>query len=123
MEKIMHPSDHAKTSVRLFGGKQEDYLAIHDWMDASKAHLADFRHRAYRHHSEGIFEAERVFGHSIINSNGKEVHVRYICEQHVKEDCGGKIPTLSDWLSQIKVQHWMARGYRLDVMDEPENLT
>lgn len=114
----MHPSDHAKTSVKLFGGAIEDYLPIHDWMDASKAHFADFRHRAYRHHSEGIFEAERVFGHSITNSQGKAVHVRYICEQHVKEDCGGRIPTLADWLSEIRVQPWMARGYKLGLAED-----
>lgn len=114
----MHPCDHSKTSAKLFGGKPEDYEAIHDWMDASKAHFADFRHRAYRHHSEGIFEAERVFGHSISNSDGKEVHVRYICEQHVKEDCGGVIPTLSDWLKHIQVQSWMARGYKLTLKED-----
>lgn len=116
----MHPSDHAKTSAKVFGGKPEDYLAIHDWLDASKEHFADYRHRALRHHSQGIFEAERVFGHSIVNSSGKTVHVRYICEQHIKEDCGGRIPTLADWLSQIKVQPWMARGYRIEAQPEQE---
>ncbi len=107
----MHPCDHSRTSARLFGGKPEDYTPIHDWMDATKETFCDFRHRALRHHTQGIFEAERVFGHSITNSAGKTVHVRYICEQHVKEDCGGKIPTVADWLSQIKPQPWMSRGY------------
>ena len=109
----MHPSDHALTSARLFGGKPEDYEAIHDWLDASKEHFADFRHRALRHHTQGIFEAERVFGHSIVNSSGKRVHVRYIAEQHVKEDCGGKIPTIADWFSQIQRQDWMAKNHRV----------
>ena len=114
----MHPSDHAKTSAKLFGGVPEDYLLIHDWLDASKEHFADFRHRALRHHSQGIFEAERVFGHSITNSAGKAVHVRYVCEQHIKEDCGGKIPTLADWLQHIQVQSWMAKGYKLSLKGE-----
>jgi hypothetical protein len=52
---MAHPYHHAVRSARLFGGKPEDYLAIHNWFDESKAHLADFRHRALRHHSEGIF--------------------------------------------------------------------
>lgn len=30
-----------------------------------------------------------VFGTLITNSDGKKVPVRYIGEQHVKEDCGG----------------------------------
>lgn len=114
----MHPSDHALTSAKVFGGKPEDYLAIHDWLDASKEHFADYRHRALRHHSQGIFEAERVFGHSLVNSDGKTVHVRYVCEQHIKEDCGGRIPTIADWFSQIQVLPWMARGYKILSQEE-----
>ena len=52
---MAHPYHHAVHSARLFGGAPEDYLAIHDWFDESKAHFADLRHRALRHHSEGIF--------------------------------------------------------------------
>jgi hypothetical protein len=47
---------------RVFGGQPEDYLAIHNWFDATKENFCDFRHRALRHHAEGIFECERVFG-------------------------------------------------------------
>lgn len=107
----MHPADHARTSVRLWGGKVEDYLAIHNFFDATKETVADFRHRALRHHSQGIFEAERVFGVSFTNSDGRLVHVRYVGEQHVKEDCGGKIPTVADWLLCIRPEPWMAKGY------------
>ncbi len=107
----MHPADHAKTSVRLWGGKIEDYLPIHNYFDATKEHFADFRHRALRHHSEGIFECERLFGVSFVNSSGKTVHVRYVGEQHVREDCGGKIPAISDWLRCIKPEKWMSKGY------------
>jgi len=39
------------------------------------------------------------------NSEGNQVPVRYIGEQHVKEDLG-RIPTVQDWLSQIKPQRW-----------------
>lgn len=101
---------HAESSARVFKGVAGDYIAIHDWFDASKEMFADFRHRALRHHSQGIFEAERVFGHSITNSDGKIIPVRYIGEQHVLEDCGGKIPTVEDWLSCIQAQPWMARA-------------
>ena len=42
----------------------------------------------------------------ITNSEGKQVPVRYIGEQHVKEDLGS-IPTAQDWLSKIKPERWM----------------
>lgn len=103
---MSHPNVHAKSSARKFGGKMEDYLAIHDWFDDSKSHMADMRHRALKHHSVGIYEAERVFGNSIVNSDGKEVFVRYIGEQHVLEDLGF-IPSLEDWFENMEMQKWM----------------
>jgi hypothetical protein len=48
---MAHPLQHAQSSTRKFGGKPEDYVAIHTWFDCSKAYLADFRHRALRHHA------------------------------------------------------------------------
>lgn len=111
---MAHPYHHAVSSARKYGGVPEDYQAIHDWFDESKAHVADFRHRALRHHSEGIFMAEKIFGVTITNSAGRVVPVRYIGEQHVKEDLG-KIPTLADWLLNIQPQGWMlGRGKNLE---------
>ena len=81
---MAHPFKHAESSARKFGGKAEDYLPIHNWFDESKAFIADFRHRALRHHAEGIFLCERIFGVAITNSEGKQVPVRYIGEQHVR---------------------------------------
>ncbi len=34
---MAHPIKHAESSARRFGGKAEDYLAIHNWFDESKA--------------------------------------------------------------------------------------
>ena len=109
---MAHPIKHAESSASKFGGKAEDYLAIHSWFDESKAFLSDFRHRALRHHAEGIFLCEKVFGVTIMNSDGNPVPVRYVGEQHVKEDLG-RIPSAQDWLMQIKPQRWMY-GQRLD---------
>lgn len=105
----MHPYAHAQSSVRKFGGRPEDYLPVHNWFDASKAHLADFRHRALRHHSEGIFLCEQVFGVTLTNASGREVPVRQVGEQHVLEDLG-HIPSAADWLRAIQVQTWMMRA-------------
>ena len=109
---MAHPVKHAESSAKKFGGKPEDYLAIHNWFDESKGFLADVRHRAMRHHTEGVLMAERIFGQSFVNSDGKTVFVRYVGQQHVQEDLG-YIPTVSDWLQQIKIQPWM-RGRKLE---------
>jgi PAS domain S-box-containing protein len=109
---LLHPLKHAESSARKFGGTAEDYLPIHNWFDESKAFFPDFRHRALRHHAEGIFLAEKLFGVAILNGDGKQVPVRYVGEQHIREDLG-RIPTAQDWLLQIKPQGWMY-GRRLD---------
>lgn len=105
----MHPHDHAIRSVELYGGVPTDYLKYHEWMDASKEAFADWRHRMLRHHSQGIFEGERVFGAVCRReSDGGRILVRYILEQHVRDDCGGFIPSFSDWARNITRQPWMA---------------
>jgi hypothetical protein len=109
---MAHPYHHALSSVQNWGGKVEDYLAIHNWFDESKAFLGDFRHRALRHHAEGIFLCEKIFGVSITTSEGKVVPVRWIGEQHVKEDLG-RIPAASDWLRCIRPERWMGQSQKL----------
>ncbi len=73
------------------------------------SHLASPPHRALRHHSAGIFEAERIFGRAIVNHDGRSVPVRFIAEQHVREDCR-RIPSVADWLRHIPVAPWMVNG-------------
>lgn len=58
----MKPYRHARNSVRQWGGKPEDYLDIHNFMDISKTTHADMRHRAIFHNSLGPYVVERVFG-------------------------------------------------------------
>jgi hypothetical protein len=112
---MAHPYHHAVRSARLFGGEPADYLAIHNWFDESKAHIADVRHRALRHHSEGIFLCEAIFGTTLTNSLGK--HVRTVGEQHVKDDLGW-IPSVKDWLQHIEFQPWMGRTPFRPQLDE-----
>ncbi|WP_447859612.1 DUF6915 family protein [Nitrospira calida] len=117
----MHALFHALSCVRRWGGRAEDYLPVHEWLDATKELMADCRHRALRHHSHGVFEAERLFGRSIVNADGKIVPVREIAERHIKEDCGGHIPTVADWLSRMRIESWMNRGYREPDGEETAN--
>jgi hypothetical protein len=92
----MKPLTHAKNSARKFGGKWEDYIHLHEWMDSSKQMLPDLRHRAFFHNSWGIYLGQEKFGHAIKNSDGRDIAVRDILEQHVIEDMG-YIPTVADW--------------------------
>ena len=123
---MANPYHHAVSSAKKWGGVPEDYQAIHDWFDESKMMMADFRHRALRHHAEGIFMCERIFGHAIQISGpkplrwfeklssffgmkiktGRMIPVRWIGEQHVKEDCGF-IPSMQDWFINITPKKWM----------------
>jgi hypothetical protein len=116
----MHPYHHALSSAKKFGGQPEDYLAIHHWFDESKEQFANFRHRALRHHAQGIYECERKFGITMTNSDGRTLPVRYIGEQHVNEDIGF-IPSLQDWLSAIVPEPWMrSRPHGVDKNTEDE---
>ena len=78
-------------------------------MDESKKLSAHFAHRALRHHAEGCFAAEKEFGLTITNSNGRAVPVRLIVEKHIVEDLGF-IPSFDDWIKQVKLTTWMVRG-------------
>lgn len=106
---MAHSYHHAESSARKFGGRPEDYLLVHEWFDGTKAHLALPGHRALRHHTLGVFEAEQHFGTTLRNSAGREVPVRWIGEQHVLEDCR-RIPTVSDWLAALPIESWMVNG-------------
>ena len=116
----MNPHHHALSSAAKFGGKADDYLPLHQWLDESKAFFPDFRHRALRHHTEGIFLLERLFGVTITNSNGRVVPVRFIGEQHVKEDLG-RIPTVQDWLEHLAPAPWMMSAGKLLYVDQVED--
>jgi len=106
----MKPYHHARISATKFGGRPEDYLAIHNFMDESKAHLADARHRMFLHNSFGIYLAERVCGEIVDNqrmpyitiSDGRKVQVRDVAEQHVLDDLG-YIPSLSDCVKDLPI--------------------
>lgn len=104
-----HPYHHALSSVRKWGGTAEEYLPLHQWFDESKSILADFRHRALRHHAEGVFALERTFGLTLTLLIGRIVPVRLIGEQHVREDLGF-IPSFADWARQIRPAPWMGRA-------------
>lgn len=105
----MKPYEHALVSVKKWGGKPEDYQRIHDWFDQTKAHLPDMRHRAILHSSFGIFLCEQFFGINLTNSDGKQVSVRDVGEQHMIDDLGF-IPTVQDYLAELPFMGWLGKG-------------
>jgi len=111
----MHPLEHSRSSVKKWGGQVSDYQAIHEWFDATKAWYGHMMHRLFRHHSEGIFECEKIFGSSFVNSDGVTVYTRYVGEQHVKEDCNGYIPSAREWILYINnPPKWMLKTQKLN---------
>ena len=107
---------HHRSSV----GTPDDYIHIHQWFDETKGWYAHIYHRMFRHHSEGIFECEEVFGMSFENSDGKTVYTRYIGEQHVREDCNNHVPTAKEWIEGIlseKKPIWMMKTMKLNIED------
>jgi hypothetical protein len=74
----------------------------------------------FRHHSEGIFEMEKIFGVSFINSDGKTVYTRYVGEQHVREDCNNYIPAAKEWIIGLNAEKrpiWMSRTLKIESQD------
>ena len=109
---MAHAIVHAELSVDKWGGEIDDYLAIHEWLDEPKYWIGHSLHRMFRHHSEGIKEAEAVFGKLIINKDSKRIFVKYICEEHIKEDCDNYIPSAKEWLQHVqsgKKALWMRK--------------
>lgn len=102
---------HSLSSVKRWGGEPEDYLPIHNWFDETKKHFADPRHRALRHHSEGIGLMISIFGPTVTISTGRKVPTRWVGEGHVLEDFG-RIPTAADFLRHMTTEAWMVRGAR-----------
>jgi hypothetical protein len=102
----MKPFDHARISVKKWKGQPEDYMPIHDFIDHTKAHFPDMRHRAMLHSSWGIYITEQIFGTNITNREGRIVSVRDIAEQHVIDDMG-RIPTIQDYLEGMPFYDWL----------------
>lgn len=106
--------EHAKASARHFkAGRPEDYLDIHEWIDSFKTSVADTRHRAYLHNSQGPWVAQQVFGVSrslekwpLGSGKMVDITVREIAESHIIEDLGW-IPSPADWSSCMECKVWM----------------
>ena len=113
-----NPLIHARSSADRHGGVASDYIAIHEKIDSTKACHSTVAHRSVFHSAFGICLIEELFGRTLTNSDGSEVFVRDIAEQHVLEDLGF-IPSLDEWLKHLDPTPWMAghRAHKVHVVD------
>jgi hypothetical protein len=108
----MKPYLHAKIHAKKYGGTPNDYIDIDDFIDSSKQAVPDVRHRASLHNAFGCFLVEKVFGHTRINSDGKEYSPRDVAEDHIIQDLGF-IPTLESYLKNMSIEPWMSGSKKL----------
>jgi len=91
--------EHSMISARKFGGIEQDYYQIHKFIDSSKLFYFHFKHRLILHNLFGVELAIKKFEDYIVNDDNSVILVRDIAIEHLKEDCNGQVPSLTDWLS------------------------
>lgn len=96
----MKPLQHAQISQKTHGGKWQDYIAVHNFLDSSKAACAHFKHRFLLHHAEGIELGVKIFGASVVNSENKPIETRRILTEHLIEDVG-RIVSVDTWARDL----------------------
>lgn len=117
---MANPMIHSKSSVKRWGGKPEDYLAIHELIDSPKATMNNNSSRALTHNTWFAYTIiPKIFGYNITNSDGKSVDTVDIAMLHILEDFRHRfVPTPQDYLKHMEIQPWFNNGVK-DI-DNPE---
>ncbi len=117
---MANPMNHSKSSVKRWGGKVEDYLAIHELIDSPKATMNNNSSRALTHNTWFAYTIiPKIFGYNITNSDGRSVDTVDIAMLHIAEDFRMKfVPTPQDYLKHMEVQPWFCNGVK--EVDNPE---
>lgn len=111
---MANPLIHSKSSVKRWGGKVEDYIAIHELIDSPKATMNNNSSRALTHNTWFAYTIiPKVFGYNIVNSDGKSIDTVDIAMLHIAEDFRMKfVPTPQDYLKHLVVQPWFNNGVK-----------
>jgi hypothetical protein len=111
---MANPLIHSKSSVKRWGGKVEDYIAIHELIDSPKATMNNNTSRALTHNTWFAYTIiPKIFGYNITNSEGRSVDTVDIAMLHIAEDFRMKfVPTPQDYLKHMEVQKWMSNGIK-----------
>ena len=111
---MANPEIHAKSSVKRWGGKIEDYIGIHELLDSPKETMNNNTSRMLTHNVWFCYKIiPKIFGYNITNSDGKSVETIDIAMLHVAEDFRMKfVPTVQDYLKHLQIQPWMNNGVK-----------
>lgn len=107
---------HCRVSQKRWGGQAEDYYDIHDFIDCTKELCPDSRHRIFHTMWAVKNIIVPVFGHTLVNSDGKSVDIKDMCERdHLLVDFHNKyIPTLADFVAAIEEVNIKNFGQRIE---------
>jgi hypothetical protein len=121
---MANPLIHSKSSVKRWGGKVEDYIAIHELIDSPKMTMNNNSARCLTHNTWFAYHiVPKIFGYNITNSNGKSVDVVDIAMLHIAEDFRMKfVPTPQDYLQHLVVQDWFNNGVKELDSDEAKDI-
>ena len=110
--------------MKRWGGKVEDYLAIHELIDSPKVTMNNNSSRCLTHNTWFAYHIiPKIFGYNITNSNGRSVDTIDIAMLHIAEDFRMKfVPTAQDYLQHLQVQAWMNNGVKDLESEEGKNI-
>jgi hypothetical protein len=97
----MKPLAHSRIGAARHGGTWRDTIALHSWLDSSKATFASVQHRALLHHDLGAMLGQQIFGNVPID--GRMLPAQQLLADHVTEDLGSCVK-VEDWLDEIPAQ-------------------
>jgi hypothetical protein len=92
------PLAHSRLGAARFGGRWQDTIALHSWLDSSKMAFASVQHRALLHHDLGAFLGQRIFGSVVIDESAHRAED--LLADHIVEDLGSCV-SVSRWLDEI----------------------
>jgi len=104
----MKPLQHARITAHRYGGEWQDWIAIHDWIDRSKAIFPSMQHRMFLHSDFGEWLVVRIHGGAIKAKDGTVIPTRFLFRDHQFEDLG-RVVTLAEWLSEVDTDYWTRR--------------
>jgi hypothetical protein len=104
----MKPLQHARISAHRYGGRWQDWIGIHDWIDRSKMIFPSMQHRMFLHSDFGEWLTLRIHGEAIKGADGTVVSTIDLFRDHQLEDLGRTV-LLAEWLSETKREYWTRR--------------
>jgi hypothetical protein len=104
----MKPLQHARITAHRYGGGWQDWIAIHNWIDRSKAIFPSMQHRMFLHSDFGEWLTVRIHGPEIGAEGGTVIPTSDLFRDHQLEDLG-RVVTLAEWLREVETDYWMRR--------------